>query len=190
MLHYRALVRTIIDELYRVTGAVDHRGQIHKDAIDQAKQNFDVTSDIKDVVIYSTVNYDLVIFSDNGTLTTNRDDWLRARLLPNVGRFLLELNEIGVKVGVASNKSQKQELGEIVDHMTLLRNTLHITPNLATFAQGGHRCKPAPNMLQELMLVAGVEPEQTLFVGDQDSDKQAAEAAGVEFIYAEEFFGW
>lgn len=35
---------------------------------------------------------------------------------------------------------------------------------------------------------AGVPPYETLFVGDQETDRQAAEAAGVEFIWAKGFF--
>lgn len=49
--------------------------------------------------------------------------------------------------------------------------------------------KPAPGMLIELMAELGFSPDQTVMVGDWDSDKQAAEAAGCQFIWAHEFFG-
>jgi D-glycero-D-manno-heptose 1,7-bisphosphate phosphatase len=49
--------------------------------------------------------------------------------------------------------------------------------------------KPAPGMLKELMQELGYTPEQTLMVGDWDTDKQAAEAAGCGFVWAHEFFG-
>jgi phosphoglycolate phosphatase-like HAD superfamily hydrolase len=32
-------------------------------------------------------------------------------------------------------------------------------------------------------------PEETIFIGDMETDRQAAEAAGVKFIWAWEFFG-
>jgi len=32
------------------------------------------------------------------------------------------------------------------------------------------------------------EPEDTLFVGDWPEDEQAAQAAGTDFLWAEEFF--
>jgi phosphoglycolate phosphatase-like HAD superfamily hydrolase len=35
---------------------------------------------------------------------------------------------------------------------------------------------------------AGVSPDETLFVGDFETDQQAAENAGVRFSWAEEFF--
>ncbi len=49
--------------------------------------------------------------------------------------------------------------------------------------------KPAPGMLLAAMKAAEVEPAQTLMVGDRDEDREAAEAAGVRFIHAAEFFG-
>jgi D-glycero-D-manno-heptose 1,7-bisphosphate phosphatase len=53
-----------------------------------------------------------------------------------------------------------------------------------------HDCrKPNPGMLLEAMEDAGVTPDETLFVGDYETDEQAAENAGVRFYWAEEFFG-
>jgi D-glycero-D-manno-heptose 1,7-bisphosphate phosphatase len=49
--------------------------------------------------------------------------------------------------------------------------------------------KPAPGLLLALMARFGVGPEQTLFVGDAESDAGAAAAAGVAFQWAEAFFG-
>jgi phosphoglycolate phosphatase-like HAD superfamily hydrolase len=40
------------------------------------------------------------------------------------------------------------------------------------------------------MRAAGYSPAETLMVGDSDTDKQAAEAAGVRFEWAADFFGW
>jgi len=49
--------------------------------------------------------------------------------------------------------------------------------------------KPAPGMLLSLMTELGFTPEQTVMIGDWESDKQAAAAAGCAFIWAHEFFG-
>lgn len=49
--------------------------------------------------------------------------------------------------------------------------------------------KPAPGMLLELMETLGFTPAQTTMIGDWESDKQAAEAAGCAFEYAGQFFG-
>ncbi len=50
--------------------------------------------------------------------------------------------------------------------------------------------KPNPGMLLQAMEDAGVEPEETIFVGDMETDMQAAENAGVAFYWAKDFFDW
>jgi D-glycero-D-manno-heptose 1,7-bisphosphate phosphatase len=48
--------------------------------------------------------------------------------------------------------------------------------------------KPNPGMLHDLMEYWQVEPEDTLFIGDRNTDKQTAENAKCDFIWAKEFF--
>jgi HAD superfamily hydrolase (TIGR01662 family) len=48
--------------------------------------------------------------------------------------------------------------------------------------------KPAPGMLIAAMIHYGVEPDDTLMVGDRPEDYLAAEAAGVDFHWAYQFF--
>jgi FMN phosphatase YigB (HAD superfamily) len=49
--------------------------------------------------------------------------------------------------------------------------------------------KPGGKMLQFIMAVQGVGPESTTMIGDSEDDRMAAEAAGVRFVHADEFFG-
>jgi D-glycero-D-manno-heptose 1,7-bisphosphate phosphatase len=49
--------------------------------------------------------------------------------------------------------------------------------------------KPGPGMLAQAMVDFGVRPDRVLFVGDMDSDREAAAAAGVEYVDAADFFG-
>lgn len=51
------------------------------------------------------------------------------------------------------------------------------------------RRKPSPIMIYEAMTVYDADPAKTVFVGDRDEDRQAAMAAGVEFIHVDTFFG-
>ena len=44
-------------------------------------------------------------------------------------------------------------------------------------------------MLDRAIEWAQVEPTHVLFVGDQETDRQAAQAAGVDFEWASEIFG-
>lgn len=48
--------------------------------------------------------------------------------------------------------------------------------------------KPEPAMILKLIDKYGVEPDDVLFVGDRDADENAAKNAGVDFIWAWEFF--
>jgi D-glycero-D-manno-heptose 1,7-bisphosphate phosphatase len=50
------------------------------------------------------------------------------------------------------------------------------------------RRKPGPAMLYEAMDAHGAAPEQTLFIGDMESDEQAALAASVPYVDANTFF--
>jgi len=49
--------------------------------------------------------------------------------------------------------------------------------------------KPSPYMLKQVMRACGCVPEETLFVGDMDTDQQAALRAGCAFSWPWEFFG-
>jgi HAD superfamily hydrolase (TIGR01662 family) len=48
--------------------------------------------------------------------------------------------------------------------------------------------KPEPGMLQEALTFFEVKPEEALFIGDRDTDRRAAEAAGIAFQWAAGFF--
>lgn len=48
--------------------------------------------------------------------------------------------------------------------------------------------KPKAGMLLSIMRRNGFTPEQTTFVGDQESDRLAALEAGVTFVWAAQFF--
>ena len=195
MIHYRAIVRTEENDFgFPVVGKVEDSAYIDDDVRRRVEPDpHNEVEDITGIEIITEVHYDLLIFDADGTLTPQRDGScgeFHGELLPNVARFVHELHEIGVKVGIASNQSRRRDMNDIIDQMTWTREELHITPALATFASSGYRKKPGPRMLQEIMSAAQATPKNTLFVGDQDADRQAAEAAGVDFIPAEEFFGW
>jgi D-glycero-D-manno-heptose 1,7-bisphosphate phosphatase len=51
------------------------------------------------------------------------------------------------------------------------------------------RCrKPRPGMLLDVMAFYGISPASTVFVGDSETDRLAARAAGVDFVWAADFF--
>jgi D-glycero-D-manno-heptose 1,7-bisphosphate phosphatase len=50
--------------------------------------------------------------------------------------------------------------------------------------------KPQPGMLRRIMEFYGVDRGATVFVGNSEVDRDAAAAAGVDFLDAEALFGW
>lgn len=58
------------------------------------------------------------------------------------------------------------------------------------FARDDDSRKPNPGMLWGIMRDMEYPASDTIFVGDMDSDRQAAENAGVKFVWAKDFFGW
>jgi len=56
------------------------------------------------------------------------------------------------------------------------------------FARADDCRKPNPGMLLQALEEADLRPEDAFFVGDMDTDQQAAENAGIQFFWAEQFF--
>ena len=77
---------------------------------------------------------------------------------------------------------------DIMRQISFVVKALGIDYRLVRWARGDYK-KPNPYMLNDIMSIAGAEATETLFVGDQDTDKDAASNAGCGFMYANEFAG-
>lgn len=155
----------------------------------------------------------LLIFDADGTLRRctvpgqvcpNRDgEW---ELLPNVKetlarfdwhtqtggmKFGIVSNQGGVGLGYISEADAYQMLADMVVAATggwPRSGTIRICPHAPS---AGCACrKPKPGMLLALSRWWGEPAERVMYVGDMESDRQAAEAAGVRFTWAKDFFGW
>ena len=118
-------------------------------------------------------------------------------LLPGVAERLREIpwdEARGPWFAIASNQDR---VGYGCFSETLARDLLRQTARAATGRtppdaalqlcphrpEEGCECrKPRPGMLLRLMRLYGVPPERTVFVGNSESDRQAAAAAGVAFL--------
>ena len=156
--------------------------------------------------------YKFIIFDADGTLVTTKsgetfrktaDDW---QMLPGRVEKCDELREQGALLGIASNQAgvafpwSKFTEGEIRAELTITSMMIDgcytgvccSSPNEKAlpeyFNANDPRRKPNGGMILEGMQHVGVEPEETLFVGDRPEDEQAAKAAGVEFMWADKFF--
>ncbi|MDO8574269.1 MAG: HAD hydrolase-like protein [bacterium] len=50
--------------------------------------------------------------------------------------------------------------------------------------------KPSPKLILELLEDHKIRPKQAVFIGNAETDKKAARNAGVDFIWAYDFFDW
>lgn len=155
----------------------------------------------------------LYIFDKDGTLVESPAGRppsrpTEQRLLPRVAEKLAELRAAGHKLAIASNQGgvawgyiSLSQAYRIVHHAADLVGGVDAVavcpydPRAAgrpgsrpRYARPSRRRKPAPGMILDLMRRLKVAPEETVYVGDQESDRRAAEAAGVHFAWAEDFF--
>lgn len=135
--------------------------------------------------------YQLIIFDADGTLTPQRGSAIgdfSFTLLPGVAAKCAELRAQGVMLAIASNQSSRRPLDEIADQLFWTADQLSIERRLINYACDRHRQKPAPAMLDDLRDWTLTPEEKILFVGDQPTDEAAAQAAGIDFAWAADFF--
>ncbi|MBD3250929.1 HAD-IIIA family hydrolase [Candidatus Uhrbacteria bacterium] len=134
----------------------------------------------------------LYIFDADGTLTPQRDGScgdFDFKLLPGRAEKCEELREAGHQLVIASNQSPKRDSAAIHEQLNWTGSKIGaITYRYATGKNGGFPKKPSPDILVGLMRELRYTPAQTVFVGDQETDRQAAEAAGVQFVHTDDFW--
>jgi len=140
--------------------------------------------------------YKLAIFDMDGTLTPQRPSSTAPfcrELLPGVREKLEELRAARVHLAVVTNQGGARRgrvprltVGAVLAQLRWLKQELGIEE--VRFATKPPRKKPAPAMLLELMDTFGISPDETLFVGDAETDREAAKRAGCRFAWAEDFF--
>jgi D-glycero-D-manno-heptose 1,7-bisphosphate phosphatase len=153
--------------------------------------------------------YRLIIFDADGTLRkctipdqpcpNKSGEWV---LLPNVKEIMEDLAHKGVLLGIASNQ-KGVALGHRSERIAyaLLKDCFIEATKIWPVEGAIQLCphgveenclcrKPRPGMLNKIMDGLDVQPEETLMVGDQDSDREASENAGCSFMWAKDFFSW
>ena len=138
----------------------------------------------------------LILLDADGTLSSYRQGStapFERILLPGVKQKCQKLLAKDHVLAIASNQGGARKgregrltFGAVHAHMRWLCSELGVTTY--RFATVPPRKKPAPAMLLELMQELGFEPDETVFVGDSKSDKKAADAAGCQFFWAEQYF--
>jgi D-glycero-D-manno-heptose 1,7-bisphosphate phosphatase len=146
--------------------------------------------------------YDLVIFDRDGVINkapTSANKYILSKdeleLNQSVIRFIVELQSKGVGTCVATNQ---QCVGRGLISTDSL-NQIHGAINTQINKIGGadlkfftcthlfqENCscrKPNPGLLISAMNSFNVLPNRTLFIGDQLSDKLAAQSASIDFLF-------
>lgn len=139
----------------------------------------------------------LVILDRDGVINQDSDQYIKSehewQPIPGSLDAIAQLNRTGLLVGIATNQSGLARgyygpaelnamhakfgrlLGEHQGHWDALRICPHGPDD-------GCDCrKPLPGMLASLAEELAVSADQVLFIGDSDSDRQAAEAFGCAF---------
>lgn len=95
---------------------------------------------------------------------------------PTVTAELEKIQSSGMAMAVATNKPTELAI-KVLERSGLL--------NFFDFVQGATdmRAKPSPDTLQECMRMIGVEPDQTVMIGDSEVDFQAAKTARCSFYF-------
>jgi D-glycero-D-manno-heptose 1,7-bisphosphate phosphatase len=149
----------------------------------------------------------LLIFDADDTLRRTRvpgrpcprapGEW---ELLPNVAETLARIDWTSVRLGIASNQDQigygliRPDVAEQLFSDLVLAATadavrdpvIRCCPHRLDVACNCR--KPQPGMLIDIMRVTGTQAFDTLFVGNAETDREAARRAGCHFRWAAEFF--
>lgn len=109
-------------------------------------------------------------------MTASFDFLAQATFFPGVREALLTIREMGVKLGVVTSKDAPRTKAVL--------SQLEITFASVQSPNPRFRGKPAPDHLLLAMAEAGEDPYDTLFVGDMETDWQAARRAGIDYVHA------
>jgi len=109
-------------------------------------------------------------------MTASFDFLSDATFFPGVREALATIRDMGVKIAVVTSKDAPRTKAVLAQ--------LDITYASVQSPNNRFRGKPAPDHLLLAMAEAGEDPLDTLFVGDMETDWQAACRAGIDYVHA------
>jgi histidinol-phosphate phosphatase family protein len=110
-------------------------------------------------------------------------------------RIVIVTNQGGVAFGYQTEAQAHATHQALLDALPVTVDASYLCPHhpegtIRRYAMACPNRKPAPGAIQDALARFQTQPQDCLFVGDQDSDRLAAQAAQVPFQWAWEFFGW
>ncbi len=109
--------------------------------------------------------------------------------------IVIVTNQGGVAFGYQTQAQAHATHRALLDALPVTVDASYLCPHhpegtVTRYAIACPNRKPAPGAILDALDRFQAQPQECLFVGDQDSDRLAAEAAEVPFRWAGEFFGW
>ena len=174
--------------LFDLDGVLLHSQENMRQAWDVVLQKTEITSPFenyfaligrpfKDIMSHLGVTTDLEKI-EKIYMTASFDFLSQATFFPGVKETLMHIRDTGVKMGVVTSKDAPRTKAVLLQ--LDIRFVSVQSPN------DRFRGKPAPDHVLMAMAEAGEDPADTLFVGDMETDWQAACRAGVAYVHA----GW
>lgn len=110
-------------------------------------------------------------------------------------RVVMITNQGGVAFGYQTEPQASAVHQAVLDALPVAVDASYLCPHhsegtLATIAVDCPNRKPAAGAILTALGRFGARARDCLLVGDQETDRMAAEAGGVPFVWASEFFGW
>lgn len=110
-------------------------------------------------------------------------------------RLVIVTNQGGVAFGYQTERQARATHQAVLDALPVQIDASylcfhHPEGTIPRYAVACPDRKPAPGAILDALARFEARPQDCLLVGDQESDQQAAEAAEVPFVWAQDFFGW
>jgi histidinol-phosphate phosphatase family protein len=108
--------------------------------------------------------------------------------------IVIVTNQGGVAFGYQTESQARAIHQAVLDALPVEVDASYLCPHhpdgtIPRYAIACPNRKPAPGAILDALTRFQARPQDSLFVGDQESDQQAAQAAAVPFVWARDFFG-
>ena len=101
---------------------------------------------------------------------------------PGVKKELLRLKKAGINIAVATSKNRERTQSILEKFFAEIDFDYIATPDDVKPGRG----KPHPDQLLHCALATGIDPWNSIYIGDMEVDKEASLRAGFQFVHA----GW
>lgn len=108
------------------------------------------------------------------------------------GAHRVESLSIATSIGPGSSPDWNVASADIADEFRVIAHasSLRALKSHPCISADPYKRKPQPGMIDDACRTLRVQPNNFLFIGDLETDRQAATTAGAQFQWAKDYFGW